>query len=450
MAEPLPADKRSTSPLPAVKGMNDILPAQVPRKDKLPDSALWQWFEATVRSVLARYGYQYVLTPVVEPTALFVRGLGEVTDIVEKEMYSWRDEMNGDQLTLRPEATAGIVRAMIEHNALYNGPLRLWTIGPMFRHERPQKGRYRQFHQLDVEALGFGGPDVDAEQILMVRRLWQELGLIEGQHVRLEINSLGQPAERAAHRAALVAYFESHADQLDEDSHRRLTSNPLRILDTKNPAMQSLVDGAPQLMDLLGPDTLAHFDAVRAALDAAGLAYRINPRMVRGLDYYNLTVYEWVTDHLGAQGTVCGGGRYDGLFEQLGGKPTPAIGFGLGIERLLLLIQELELSVPDAAPQAFAVIPDAAALPRAMVVLEALRAAGVSVQMHAAGKEGLGSMKLQFRRADASGARFALVFGADELAQGVVAVKPLRDGGGTQRLRPLADAAGWAHELRTA
>jgi histidyl-tRNA synthetase len=450
MTERQPADKRSTAALPAVKGMNDILPRQVPRKDKLPDSALWQWFEATVRGVLGRYGYQYILTPVVEPTALFVRGLGEVTDIVEKEMYSWRDEMNGDQLTLRPEATAGIVRAMIEHNALYNGPLRLWTIGAMFRHERPQKGRYRQFHQLDVEALGFSGPDVDAEQILMLRRLWQELGLVEGRHVRLEINSLGQPEERAAHRAALTAYFEAHASQLDDDARRRLHSNPLRILDTKNPAMQPLVEAAPQLLQFLGPDTLAHFNAVRAALDAAGLAYRVNPRLVRGLDYYNLTVYEWVTDHLGSQGTVCGGGRYDGLFEQLGGKATPAIGFGLGIERLLLLIQELNLPVPDAAPQAFAVIPDAATMPQAIAVLEALRAAGVSVQMHAAGKEGLGSMKSQFKKADASGARFALVFGADELAQGMVAVKPLRDSAAAQRLRPLTDAATWAHELRNA
>ena len=398
----------------------------------------------------SRYGYQYIVTPVVEPTALFVRGLGEVTDIVEKEMYSWRDDMNGDQLTLRPEATAGIVRAMIEHNALYNGPLRLWTIGAMFRHERPQKGRYRQFHQLDVEALGFSGPDVDAEQILMVRRLWQELGLVEGQHVRLDINSLGQPAERAAHRAALVAYFEAHLDQLDGEARRRVHSNPLRILDTRNPAMQALVEGAPNLLDFLGRDTLAHFDAVRAMLDEAKLAYRVNPRMVRGMDYYNLTVYEWVTDHLGSQGTVCGGGRYDGLFEQLGGKPTPAIGFGLGIERLLLLIQELQLPVPAAVPQAFAVIPDAASMPPAMAVLEALRAAGVSIQMHAAGKEGLGSMKSQFKKADASGARFALVFGADELAQGLVAVKPLRDGGAAQWLRPLADAATWAHELRNA
>jgi histidyl-tRNA synthetase len=373
-----------------------------------------------------------------------------VTDIVEKEMYSWRDPMNGDPLTLRPEATAGIVRAMIEHNALYNGPLRLWTMGAMFRHERPQKGRYRQFHQLDVEALGFSGPDVDAEQILMVRRLWQELGLLEGQHVRLEINSLGQPAERAAHRAALVTYLEAHLDQLDSEARRRVHSNPLRILDTKNPAMQQLIEGAPNLLDFLGHDTLAHFNAVRAVLDEAKLAYRVNPRMVRGMDYYNLTVYEWVTDHLGSQGTVCGGGRYDGLFEQLGGKPTPAIGFGLGIERLLLLIQELQLPVPDAVPQAFAVIPDAASMPPAMAVLEALRAAGVSIQMHAATKEGLGSMKSQFKKADACGARFALVFGADEMAQGMVAVKPLRDGSTAQWLRPLADAAAWAHELRNA
>jgi histidyl-tRNA synthetase len=450
MAEPLRAGSRSPSPLAAVKGMNDILPSKVPRREKLPDSALWQWFETTVRSVLVRHGYQYILTPVVEPTALFVRGLGEVTDIVEKEMYSWRDEMNGDQLTLRPEATAGIVRAMIEHNALYNGPLRLWTIGAMFRHERPQKGRYRQFHQLDVEALGFSGPDVDAEQILMVRRLWKELGLVEGRHVRLEINSLGQSAERAAHRAALVAYFEANANRLDDDSRRRLRSNPLRILDSKNPAMQPLVQAAPSLHDFLGPDTRAHFDAVRAALDTAGLAYRVNPWLVRGLDYYNLTVFEWVTDHLGSQGTVCGGGRYDGLFEQLGGRPTAAIGFGLGIERLLLLIQELGLPVPDSAPLAFAVIPDTATMPRAMVVLDALRAAGVSVQMHAASRDGLGSMKSQFKKADASGARFALVFGADELAQGLVAVKPLREADGAQRLRPLADAATWAHELRNA
>ncbi len=450
MAEPRKADRSAPPPLTGVKGMNDILPGQVTRKDRLPDSALWQHFESAVRRVLAQYGYQYILTPLVEPTALFVRGLGEVTDIVEKEMYSWRDEMNGDQLTLRPEATAGIVRAMIEHNALYNGPLRLWTLGAMFRHERPQKGRYRQFHQLDVEALGYSGPDVDAEMILLARRLWKELGLVEGQHVRLELNSLGQPAERAAHRAALIGYFESNAAALDEDARRRLHTNPLRILDTKNPAMQPLVEGAPRLMDFLGTATLAHFDAVRAALDAVGLAYRVNPRLVRGMDYYNLTVFEWVTDHLGSQGTVCGGGRYDGLFEQLGGKPAPAIGFGLGIERLLLLMQELELPVPSDVPMAYAVIPEAAALPSAFALLESLRDHGVSVQMHAAGREGLGSMKSQFRRADGSGARFALVFGASELAQGMVAVKSLRDTSAEQVLRPLAGCGSWAHELRTA
>ena len=432
--------------LVAVKGMNDILPGSVPRKDKLPDSAIWRWFERTVDTVMARHGYQHLLTPIVEPTPLFVRGIGEATDIVEKEMYSWKDAMNGDALTLRPEITAGIVRAMIEHNALYNGPLRVWSIGPVFRHERPQKGRYRQFYQLDVEALGFAGPDVDAELILMLRSLWQALGLQIGNHVRLELNSLGQPTERAAHRAALVAYFTQHADQLDEDGKRRLHTNPLRILDTKNPAMQALVEAAPKLADHLGEASRAHLAAVCAVLDAAGLPYRINPRLVRGLDYYNLTVFEWVTDQLGSQGTVCGGGRYDGLFEQLGGKPTPAIGFGLGIERLLLLLQEIGVPVPGANPDVYAVLPDAAALPQAMVVLDALRAAGLSVQMHAGG----GSLKAQFKKADASGARHALVFGADELAQGQVAVKPLRDAAAGQVLRPLQGVADWAPALRNA
>ncbi len=436
--------------LVAVKGMNDILPGSVPRKDKLPDSAIWRWFERTVDAVMARHGYQHLLTPIVEPTALFVRGIGEATDIVEKEMYSWKDAMNGDALTLRPEITAGIVRAMVEHNALYDGPLRVWSIGPVFRHERPQKGRYRQFYQLDVEALGFAGPDVDAELILLVRNLWEALGLRvgadAGAHVRLELNSLGQPAERAAHRAALVAYFTQHADQLDEDGKRRLHTNPLRILDTKNPAMQALVEAAPKLSEHLGDASRAHLAAVCAVLDAAGLPYRINPRLVRGLDYYNLTVFEWVTDHLGAQGTVCGGGRYDGLFEQLGGKPTPAIGFGLGMERLLLLLQELGVPVPDTAPDAYAVLPDSAALPQALVALDALRRAGVAVLMHAGG----GSLKAQFKKADASGARFALVFGADELARGQVALKPLRDADAVQVLRPLAAVADWAHELRNA
>ncbi|HEY1090900.1 MAG TPA: histidine--tRNA ligase [Burkholderiaceae bacterium] len=429
----------------AVKGMNDILPASVSRTDKLPDSALWHWFETTVRTVLARYGYQYIVTPVVEPTALFVRGLGEVTDIVEKEMYSFTDAMNGDRLTLRPEATAGIVRAMVEHNALYNGPLRLWTLGPMFRHERPQKGRYRQFHQLDVEALGFAGPDVDAELILMVRALWRELGLVEGQHVRLEINSLGEPAERQAHREALIRHFEAHADLLDADAQRRLHSNPLRILDTKNPAMQAMVEAAPQLMDFLGEASRAHFDAVRAVLDAAGLAYRVNPRLVRGMDYYNLTVFEWITDQLGSQGTVCGGGRYDGLIAQMGGKPAPAVGFGLGIERLLLLVQELGLPVPAAAPDAYAVVPEPQSLPRAMAVLEALRATGLRVVLHAGG----GSMKSQLKKADASGAPFALIFGADELAANELTVKALRDGQGAQQRQSLDAVSAWAPTLQS-
>jgi histidyl-tRNA synthetase len=420
-----------------VKGMNDILP---------PQSRRWEWVEGVVRSLMHRYGYANVRTPVVEPTALFVRGLGEVTDIVEKEMYSFTDSMNGDQLTLRPEATAGIVRAMVEHNALYNGPLRLWTLGAMFRHERPQKGRYRQFHQLDVEALGYPGPDVDAEMILMVRALWTALGLEVGRDVRLELNSLGQPDERRLHRHELVRYFEQHADELDADSKRRLQSNPLRILDSKNPAMQTLIEAAPKLFEFVGPASRDHFAALCAVLDEAGLAYTWNPRLVRGMDYYNLTVFEWVTDQLGSQGTVCGGGRYDGLFEQLGGKPAPAVGFGLGIERLLLLLQELKVPVPSAAPQVYAVLPAPAALPRAMALLELLRAEGIAVQMHAGG----GGMKVQFKRADASGARYALIFGDDELARGEVALKDLRDPSAPQRALALAAVADWAAQLRTA
>jgi histidyl-tRNA synthetase len=430
-----------SEPLQAVKGMNDILP---------PESARWEWFEDTVRALMRRYGYQNMRTPVVEPTQLFVRGLGDVTDIVEKEMYSWVDAMNGDQLTLRPEATAGLVRAAIEHNALYGGPLRIWSEVAVFRHERPQKGRYRQFHQIDVEAFGLPGPDVDAEQILMCRALCRDLGFVEGRDVRLEINSLGQPAERAAHRAALVAHLEQHADALDEDARRRLHSNPLRILDSKNPAMQAIVEAAPRLLDFLGADSLAHFEGVQKLLDAAGLSYRINPRLVRGMDYYNLTVFEWVTDLLGAQGTVCGGGRYDGLFEQLGGKPMPAVGWGMGIERMLLLIEALGTAPPAPAPDVFAIVPDAAAMRAAVPVLEALRGQGVAVQMHAAGRESWGSMKSQFKRADASGARFALVFGGDELGRGEVACKHLRDAAVAQRNLSLAAVSDWAPSLRTA
>jgi histidyl-tRNA synthetase len=369
-----------------------------------------------------------------------------VTDIVEKEMYSFEDSMNGDHLTLRPENTAGVVRAVNEHSLLHDGPKRLYYVGPMFRHERPQKGRYRQFHQAGAEALGHAGPDVDGELILMCRALWRELGLVEGRDVRLDINSLGQLDERRAHRAALIAHFEAHADQLDEDAKRRLHSNPLRILDSKNPAMQPLIEAAPNLLDHLGPESRAHFDGVRAVLDAAGLEYRINPRLVRGMDYYNLTVFEWVTERLGAQGTICGGGRYDPLIEQLGGKPAPAVGWAIGLERLLLLLQEVGAAPPADAPDAYAVVPSAAALPRAMVALEALRAAGVRVVMHA----GQGSMKSQFKRADASGARFALVFGDDELARGEVALKPLRDAQAQQSTRALADVAAWAGELRAA
>ncbi len=422
----------------AVKGMNDILP---------PESARWEWFEDTVRALMRRYCYLNVRVPIVEPTPLFVRGLGEVTDIVEKEMYSFIDSMNGDALTLRPEGTAGVVRAAIEHSLLYEGGKRLFYIGPMFRHEKPQRGRYRQFHQVGVEALGFGGSDVDAEVILMCRSLWRDLGLAD---VRLEINSLGQPEERRAHRSALIAHLEAHRDLLDADALRRLHSNPLRILDTKNPALQPVVEAAPQLMNYLGEASLKHFDALRAVLDAAGQPYRINPRLVRGMDYYNLTVFEWVTDRLGSQGTVCGGGRYDGLVELIGGKPSPGIGWGMGIERVLDLIEQSGTAPPAPVPDVYAVVPGPEALAVAMATVEALRAAGVSVLMHAAGKDSWGSMKSQFKKADASGALHALIFGADELARGEVSIKPLRDGATVQSARPLSEAATWAGTLRTA
>jgi histidyl-tRNA synthetase len=436
-----PGDTTSTfmaeQQLKAVKGMNDILP---------PDSARWEWVEARVRALMARYGYANMRTPIVEPTPLFVRGLGEVTDIVEKEMYSFIDSMNGDPLTLRPENTAGVVRAVIEHSMLRDGGKRLFYIGPMFRHERPQKGRYRQFHQVGAEALGYAGPDVDAELILMCRALWRDLGLVEGRDVRLELNSLGQPGERKAHRQALISHLQDNASLLDEEARARLHSNPLRILDTKNPAMQQLVNDAPKLMDFLGDDSLAHFAAVRAVLDAAGLEYRINPRLVRGMDYYNLTVFEWTSDRLGSQAAVCGGGRYDMLIEQLGGKPAPAVGWGLGLERLLLLLEEAALAPPDAAPDAYAIVPEGVSIAIVMSALEALRAAGLSVWMNA----GAASIKTQFKRADGSGARYALIFGEDEVARGEVAVKPLRDAGAAQLSRPLASIPEWAAALRPA
>jgi histidyl-tRNA synthetase len=388
--------------------------------------------------LMARHAYRNLRTPIVEPTALFVRGLGEVTDIVEKEMYSFEDRLNGEQLTLRPEATAGVVRAVVEHNLLYDGGKRLYYMGPMFRHERPQRGRYRQFHQIGAEALGFPGAEVDAELILLAATLWQELGL---QDVRLELNSLGQPDERTAHRAALIAHLEAHIDVLDEEAKRRLHSNPLRILDTKNPAMQAVVEAAPKLIDFLGEASLAHFNAVRAILDVSGVTYRINPRLVRGMDYYNLTVFEFVTDRLGSQGTICGGGRYDYLIEQVGGKPAPAVGWALGVERVLELLKE-QGTLPEAAgPDVYAIVPDASALPVVFQTIQTLRAQGVAVQMHAGTGEGMGSMKSQFKKADGSGATLALIFGGDELARGEVTLKSLRDGAGAQEAVPLADVS---------
>ncbi len=434
-----------TEKLSAVKGMNDILP---------PDSARWEWLEDKVRSLMGRYAYRNIRTPILEHTQLFVRGIGEVTDIVEKEMYSFQDRSDKygdhDHLTMRPENTASVVRAVTEHNLLYDGGKRLYYMGPMFRRERPQRGRYRQFHQIGAEALGFAGPEVDAELILLAAALWKELGL---HNWRLEINSLGQPEERAQHRTQLIAHFEQHADVLDEEARRRLHSNPLRILDTKNPAMKAVVESAPRLIDFLGPQSLAHFEGLKAILDANGIAWTLNPRLVRGLDYYNLTVFEFVTDQLGSQGTICAGGRYDYLIEQMGGKAAPAVGWALGVERVLELIREqgqvLELPVPDA----YAVIPEASALPLALQTLQTLRGAGVSVQMHAStSADGMGSMKSQFKKADSSGARFALIFGVAELAEGCVAVKSLRgekaDAGQAQTLQPLNHVASWAHTLR--
>ena len=427
--------------LTAVKGMNDILP---------PDSARWEWFEAKVRDLMGRFAYRNIRTPIVEPTALFVRGLGEVTDIVEKEMYSFEDKLNGEHLTLRPEGTAGVVRSVVENNLLYEGGKRLFYIGQMFRHERPQRGRYRQFHQVGVEAMGFAGPELDAEVILLAVQLWKELG-IDG--VRLELNSLGQPEERKAHRAALVAYFEQHTDVMDEEARRRMYSNPLRVLDTKNPAMQDMVNAAPKLMDYLGDASRAHLKAVQDILDANDVAWSLNPRLVRGMDYYNLTVFEFITDKLGSQGTICGGGRYDYLIEEIGGKPAPAVGWGMGVERVLEVLKEVGAEIPLPAADVYAIIPDASALPQVFKTVQQLRAAGVAVQMHAAAggsAEGMGSMKSQFKKADGSGARFALIFGSDELAQGKVTVKSLRDGEGQQVQQALADVALWAGSLKSA
>ena len=438
------ADKLTATKLTAVKGMNDILP---------PDSARWEWLEDKVRTLLSRSAYRNIRTPILEPTALFVRGTGETTDIVEKEMYSFEDRLNGEQLTLRPENTPGVVRAAIQHNLTYDGGKRLYYMGPMFRHERPQRGRYRQFYQLGAEALGFPGPEVDVELILLANELFTNIGL---RNVRVELNSLGVPAERQAHRAALITYFEQHSHLLDADAQRRLSSNPLRILDSKNPAMQALVQAAPQLLTYLGDASLKHLDTVQSLLTACGVQWCVNPRLVRGLDYYSHTVFEFITNELGAQGTLCGGGRYDGLFEALGGKPTPAVGWGMGLERVLELIMEQGTDLPTGSVDSYAVIPDSSSLSVVMPVIQALRRAGVEVQMHAGGENGFGSMKSQFKKADTSGARYALIFGEAELAAGTVAVKALRGDcaseaeaeiGMAQVMRPLRDVASWASSL---
>lgn len=423
--------------LTGVKGMNDVLP---------PESAAVEWLEAKVRSLMGRYAYKNIRTPIVERTPLFVRGLGEVTDIVEKEMYSFEDRLNGDPLTLRPEATAGVVRAVVEHSMLYDGGKRLYYLGPMFRHERPQRGRYRQFDQIGAEALGFSGPEVDAELILLAVALWKELGLTD---VRLELNSLGQPQERLLHRKSLIEHFERHADVLDEDARRRLHSNPLRILDTKNPAMREVVESAPHPMDYLGEASLAHFYTLKTILDANGVDYTVNPRLVRGMDYYNLTVFEFTTDRLGSQGTVCAGGRYDYLVEQLGGKPAPAVGWALGVDRVLELVREQGLGAVAPALDAYAIVPDVSALPLVLQTLQSLRAEGISVQMHSSTPEGMGSMKSQFKRADGSGAQFALIFGDDEISRNLVTVKSLRDGSGAQLTQSLVNVVDWASTLQS-
>ena len=391
--------------------MNDILPDEV---------ILWEAFEDTVRDWLRAHGYRAIRTPILERTELFVRSIGAVTDIVEKEMFSFVDELNGESLTLRPEATASCVRAAIEHNLLYGGPQRLWYWGPMFRHERPQKGRYRQFHQVGVEALGFAGPDIDAEHVMMCARLWRSLGL-DG--IALELNTLGSSEARARFRSRLVKYLERNHESLDADSKRRLHANPLRVLDSKRPDMQALIADAPRLADDLDEDSLKHFEALQSALRQAGVAYTVNARLVRGLDYYNSTVFEWVTDRLGAQGTVCAGGRYDGLIAQIGGKSAPACGFAMGVERLLALITLGTAAVSRTALDVYLVHQGEAAGRFAARAAERLRDAGVSVLLHCGG----GSFKSQMKRADASGALFAVIIGDDEARAEALSVKPLRE-----------------------
>lgn len=395
----------------AIRGMNDILPGE---------SALWQRLEAILREVLAGYGYHEIRLPLVEKTELFARSIGEVTDIVEKEMYTFADR-NGDSLTLRPEGTAGCVRACVEHGLLHHQTQRLWYAGPMFRYEKPQKGRYRQFHQVGAEAYGMAGPDIDAELICLSARLWRRLGIRE---VTLQLNSLGSSAARLAYRGRLVSYFAARRDELDEDSRRRLDTNPLRILDSKNPALRAVIAEAPSLLDHLDPESQTHFAELRALLDAAGIAYQINPRLVRGLDYYCKTVFEWVTDTLGAQGTICAGGRYDGLIEQLGGQAVPGVGFALGLERLVAMLAAAGQPAAEPAPHAYLIAVGDAAQRHGLALAERLRdrLPDLRLRMNCGG----GGFKPQFRRADASGARFALILGEAEVAAGTVAIKPLR------------------------
>lgn len=415
------SENKKAGKIVGVKGMNDILPADAP---------IWELFENTVQSVLKSYGFQQIRTPIVEPTALFTRGLGDVTDIVEKEMYSFTDSMNGDQLTLRPECTASVVRAALEHSLTYDGPKRLWYAGPMFRHEKPQRGRYRQFHQIGAEALGFVGPDIDAELIMMCQRLWDDLGL---QDIRLELNSIGNADERNKHRADLVAYFEKNATLLDADAQRRLHSNPLRILDTKNPTMQEMVNAAPKLISYLGDDSRAHFEGVQKILNHNNIRFTINPRLVRGMDYYNRTVFEWVTDQLGAQGTVCGGGRYDPLIEIFGGKPTPACGFAIGVERILELMKAKGDFLPLNHCDVYILHQGEEAQLQAFVLSERIRDAGLDVVLHCMSSNSASSFKSQMKRADASGAAFAVIIGTDEIEGKVAAIKALRIGEAEQK-----------------
>ncbi|WCE30301.1 histidine--tRNA ligase [Vibrio sp. SCSIO 43137] len=409
----------------AIRGMNDCLPT---------DSPLWQKVEGTVKKVISAYGYSEVRMPIVEQTHLFSRAIGEVTDVVEKEMYTFEDR-NGDSLTLRPEGTAGCVRSGIENGLLYNQEQRLWYMGPMFRHERPQKGRYRQFHQVGAEVFGLNGPDVDAEMIMMTARLWRELGISD--HVRLELNSIGSLEARANYRDALVAYLEQHEEVLDEDCKRRMYTNPLRVLDTKNPDVQAILGDAPKLSAFLDEESKQHFAGLCELLDAAGIEYQVNERLVRGLDYYNRTVFEWITESLGAQGTVCGGGRYDGLVEQLGGKATPAVGFAMGLERLVLLLDTLGLNDVRRAVDVYLVTAGEGTMMSGMKLAEQLRESvpGLRVMTHFGG----GSFKKQFKRADKVGAAVALVLGENEVAEGTVVVKDLA--GGEQQTVAQAEVA---------